>query len=111
MAPSSDTPATPVANRTQRVHQMQRFIVALTRAPRYFSSAARLFRGSGGFGRRRSFVRIVRVPCKRAFPRSAREAQVTDARAEDAMQYRNPQRHQARRFCDRPSLANCASKT
>src|SRR5712672_52585 len=43
IAPSSGTPATSVAKRTQRVHWMQRFIEVFTRAPRYLSSTARLF--------------------------------------------------------------------
>src|ERR1700722_659344 len=43
IAPSSGTPATSVAKRTQRVHWMQRFIEVFTKAPRYLSSTARLF--------------------------------------------------------------------
>ena len=43
MAPSSATPATSAAKRTQRVHWMQRFIEVLTSGPIYLSSTARLF--------------------------------------------------------------------
>ena len=43
IAPSSETPATSVAKRTQRVQWMQRFIDVLTRTPMYLSSTARLF--------------------------------------------------------------------
>ena len=42
VAPSSDTPATSDAKRTQRVHRMQRVITVLTSGPRYLSCTARL---------------------------------------------------------------------
>ena len=41
--PSSGTPATSVAKRTQRVHWMQRVITVLMSGPMNFSSTARLF--------------------------------------------------------------------
>ena len=41
VAPSSGTPATSVAKRTQRVHWMQRVMMVLTSGPMYLSLTAR----------------------------------------------------------------------
>ena len=43
VAPSSGTPATSAAKRTQRVQWMQRVMIVLTSGPMYLSSTARLF--------------------------------------------------------------------
>ena len=43
MAPISETPATSVVKRMQRVHWMHLFIEVLTSGPMYLSSTARLF--------------------------------------------------------------------
>ncbi len=43
VAPSSDTPATSVEKRMQRVQWMQRVMIVFTSGPIYLSSTARLF--------------------------------------------------------------------